>query len=171
MLECKNKLDVEKCLQEWRLGAQYGIQGDMPYCEINTNRHMFVYLVNPSMVYIRAAATRNNCNGTLFFQNIRMMKTIIPENTQCLFCRTISLSPKTILRLIIQNSIPTACTFDTNGGIYWSLISYTPDMILLNGCGETYQVARPEINAPLNEWIKYNPYNDNPDFSISRMIE
>lgn len=35
---------------------------------------MFVYMVNPSMIYIRAAATRNNNFGTLFFQNIRMMK-------------------------------------------------------------------------------------------------
>lgn len=171
MSECKNKLDVEKCLQEWRLGAQYGIQGDMPYCEINTNRHMFVYLVNPSMVYIRAAATRNNCNGTLFFQNIRMMKNNnTGEYTMSILPNNFSFTKNDIE---IDNSKfnPNACTFDTNGGIYWSLISYTPDMILLNGCGETYQVARPEINAPLNEWIKYNPYNDNPDFSISRMIE
>lgn len=39
----------------------------MIYCEVNTNRHMFVYMINPSMVYIRAAARSNN-KGTLFFR-------------------------------------------------------------------------------------------------------
>lgn len=52
MPECKSKFDVGKCLQEWRLGARYSANDDMPYCEINTNRHMFVYLINPSMVSI-----------------------------------------------------------------------------------------------------------------------
>ncbi len=50
MARCESKFDVGKCLQQWRLGAGYGISDDMVYCEINTNRHMFVYMVNPSMV-------------------------------------------------------------------------------------------------------------------------
>ncbi len=72
LAQCQSKFDVGKCLQQWRLGAGYGVSDDMVYCEINTNRHMFVYMISPSMVYIRAAATRNNNNGSLFFQNIRM---------------------------------------------------------------------------------------------------
>lgn len=159
MTECRNKLDVGKCLQQWRLGTSFGIQDNMPYCEINTNRHMFVYMINPSMVYIRAAATRNNNNGTLFFQNIRMMKN---QNTGEY---TLSIVPHNfdIVRndLEIDNSkfSPDKCTFNPDGGIYWSLISFSPDLILLNGCGETYQVERPTKDTPLNEWIKYNPYD------------
>lgn len=72
--QCNSKFDIGRCLQLWRLGGGYGVADDIVYCEINTNRHMFVYMVSPSMTYIRAAAARN-CNlGTLFFQNIRMMK-------------------------------------------------------------------------------------------------
>lgn len=66
---------------------------------------------------------------------------------------------------------PDACTFDHDGGIYWSLISFTSDLILLNGCGETYQVGRPSKDSPINEWIKYSPYNGNSDFSVDRMSD
>ena len=158
MAECKDKSDVGRCLQEWRLGMKYGIYDEMPYCEINTNRHMFIYMVNPSMVYIRAAATRNNNEGTLFFQNIRMMKN---QNTGEY---TMSIMPDNINiaknDLDIDNSKfnPNACFFSEDGGIYWSLISFSPDLILLNGCGETYQVPRPSKDYPIDEWIKYQPY-------------
>ncbi len=57
MMECNYRLDIGKCLQQWRLGVKYGVQDDMPYCEINTNRHIGVYMLKPGMVYIRAVAT------------------------------------------------------------------------------------------------------------------
>lgn len=157
--ECHGGSDVGKCLQQWRLGAAYGLTDDMVYCEINTNRHMFVYMVNPSMVYIRAAATRNNNNGTLFFQNIRMMKN---QNTNEY---TMQIEPDNfnITRndLEIDNSKfqPNTCTFNPDGGIYWSLISFEPDLILLNGCGETYEVKRPALESDY-EWIEYVPYSE-----------
>ncbi len=171
MMECKYKLDVGKCLQQWRLGVKYNVDGDMPYCEINTNRHMFIYMHNPNMVYIRAAATRNNNAGTLFFQNIRMMKN---QNTGEY---TMAIEPDNFRvandDLEIDNSKfnPDACTFSQDGGIYWSLISYTPDQILLNGCGETYNFDRPEIDSPLDEWIKYEPYSSKAEFSVDRMMQ
>jgi len=163
MSECVSKFDVGKCLQEWRLGCTYTIQDGVPCCEINTNRHMFVYLTTASMVYIRAAATRNNNHGTLFFQNIRMMKnhntgeytmTIHPDN------KNIAMND-----LEIDNSKfqPNSCTFNHDGGIYWSLISFKPDEILINGCGETYQVHRPSIDSHKSEWIKYAPYSNTFD--------
>ena len=157
--QCKSKFNVGKCLQEWRLGVGYGLSDDMTYCEVNTNRHMFVYMVSPAMVYIRAAATRNNNNGTLFFQNIRMMKN---QNTNEY---TMQIEPDNfnITRndLEIDNSKfqPNACTFNPDGGIYWSLISFEPDLILLNGCGETYEVKRPALESDY-EWIEYIPYSE-----------
>lgn len=157
--QCKSKFNVGKCLQEWRLGAGYGLSDDMTYCEVNTNRHMFVYMVSPAMMYIRAAATRNNNNGTLFFQNIRMMKN---QNTNEY---TMQIEPDNfnITRndLEIDNSKfqPNACTFNPDGGIYWSLISFEPDLILLNGCGETYEVKRPALESDY-EWIEYVPYSE-----------
>lgn len=158
MSECKDKSDVGKCLQEWRLGVKFILQEGEPFCEINTNRHLFIYMVNPSMVYIRAAATRNNNEGTLFFQNIRMMKnqntgeytmSIIPDNFNI---------AKSDLEIDNSKFNPKACYFSEDGGIYWSLISFSPDLILLNGCGETYQVRRPAKDAPIDEWIRYKAY-------------
>lgn len=158
MTRCESKLDVGKCLQQWRLGAGYGISDDMLYCEINTNRHMFVYMVNPSMVYIRAAATRNNDNGTLFFQNIRMMKNLnTGEYTMYINPDNFRVSRND---LEIDNSKfqPDGCTFSPDGGIYWSLISFEPDVILLNGCGETYTVGRRPVENDC-EYIEYVPYS------------
>jgi len=171
MVECKNKSDVGKCLQEWRLGVAYGMQDDKFYCEINTNRHMFVYyMINPSMVYIRAAATRNNNNGTLFFQNIRMMKNQnTGEYTMDIEPNNFSIA-KNDLEIDNSKFNPNACTFSPDGGIYWSLISFKPHQIFLNGCGETYQVNRPE-KGDLDEWIKYNPYNDKDDFGAGPMMQ
>lgn len=161
--QCNSKFDVGKCLQIWRLGAGYGKNDEMTYCEINTNRHMFVYMVNPSMTYIRAAAARNNNLGTLFFQNIRMMK----NNNTNEFTMYIEPNNYTFTRndLEIDNTKfqPNKCTFDPNGGIYWSLISSEPDLIQLNGCGETYQVKRHEIESDM-EYFEYVPYSDNADF-------
>lgn len=163
MPQCKSKLDVGRCLQQWRLGSGYGISGDMIYCEINTNRHMFVYMVNQSMVYIRVAAARNNNHGTLFFQNIRMMKN---HNTGEY---TMYIEPNNFKRslddLEIDNTKfqPNSCTFNPDGGIYWSLISFEPDTILINGCGETYKVERPKLESNL-EWIEYAPYSEKDVF-------
>lgn len=163
MEPCTSKFDVGKCLQQWRLGAGYGISDNMTYCEVNTNRHMFVYMVNPSMVYIRAAATRNNNNGTLFFQNIRMMKNqntgeytmvIVPDNFKI---------SRNDLEIDDTKFNPNACTFSPDGGIYWSLISFEPDLILLNGCGETYEVKRPPLSTE-GEYFEYVPYSPEDSF-------
>ena len=158
MSKCNSKLDVGKCLQEWRLGAGYGITDDMIYCEVNTNRHMFVYMINPSMVYIRAAATRNNNNGTLFFQNIRMMKNHnTDEHTMSMESDNFDIT-KNDLKIDNSKFQPDACTFNPDGGIYWSLISFEPDEIKLNGCGETYTVNRRPAE-PDCEYIEYAPYS------------
>lgn len=153
---CANsRSDIGKCLQEWRLGAKFGKDGDVFMCEVNTNRHMFVYMVNTRMIYIRAAATANNNNGTLFFQNIRMMRNsntgeitsyIEPENYNIV-----------ANDLMIDNSKfnPNACVFNPDGGIYWSLISFTADQIQINGCGETYYINRID---QFEEYFKYIPY-------------
>lgn len=160
MARCNSKFDVGKCLQQWRLGAGYGISDDMIYCEINTNRHMFIYMINPSMVYIRAAAARNNNNGTLFFQNIRMMKNLITgEYTMYIEPNNFNVSHND-LEIDDTKFQPNSCTFNPDGGIYWSLVSFEPDLILLNGCGETYNVKRPQLATDV-EYFEYVPYSAN----------
>lgn len=158
MPKCSSRLDVGASLQQWRLGAGYGVNDEMIYCEIGTNRHMFVYMVSPNMVYIRAAATRNCNDGTLFFQNIRMMKNatsgeftmqIVPDNYRV---------TRNDLEIDHSKFQPGKCTFSPDGGIYWSFISSEPDLILLNGCGETYKVKRPAPD-PEMEYFEYVPYS------------
>ncbi len=158
MDKCSSPFQVGKCLQEWRLGLNYSVKGNLPACEINTNRHMFVYMVNPNMVYIRAAAARNNDKGTLFFQNIRMMKNQnTGEYTMYIMPGNLAFT-KADLEIDNSKFKPNTCTFNPDGGIYWSLISFESDNILLNGCGETYQVPRPKKDNGLVEWIQYEPY-------------
>lgn len=153
---CANiRSDIGKCLQEWRLGAKFGKDGDVFMCEVNTNRHMFVYLVNTRMIYIRAAATANNNNGTLFFQNIRMMRNSnTGEITSYIEPDNYNIAAND---LMIDNSKfnPNACVFNPDGGIYWSLISFTADQIQINGCGETYYINRID---QFEEYFKYIPY-------------
>lgn len=153
---CANsKSDIGRCLQEWRLGAKFRKNGDIFMCEVNTNRHMFIYLVNTRMIYIRAAATANNNNGTLFFQNIRMMRNNnTGEMTSYIKPDNYNIASKS---LKIDNSKfnPNACVFNPDGGIYWSLISFTADQIKINGCGETYYVNR---MSQFKEYFKYIPY-------------
>ena len=166
MPKCNSRLDVGTSLQQWRLGAGYGVNDEMVYCEINTNRHMFVYMVSPNMVYIRAAATRNCNDGTLFFQNIRMMKNsntgeftmeIIPDNYRV---------TRNDLEIDHTKFQPDKCTFSPDGGIYWSFISSEPDLILLNGCGETYEVKRPAPDSEM-EYIEYIPYSTDSSLFLS----
>lgn len=153
---CANsRSDIGKCLQEWRLGAKFGKDGDVFMCEVNTNRHMFVYMVNAHMIYIRAAATANNNNGTLFFQNIRMMRNSnTGEITSYIEPENYNIAAND---LMIDNSKfnPNACVFNPDGGIYWSLISFTADQIQINGCGETYYINRID---QFEEYFKYIPY-------------
>lgn len=158
MSPANSKFNIGPRLQEWRLGVKYDSDDNAVYCEINTNRHMFVYMVIPSMTYIRAAAARNNDKGTLFFQNIRMMKNNnTGEYTAIVMPKNFDIASRD---LEIDNSKfkSDGCTFCPDGGIYWSLISFTPDTILLNGCGETYTINRPTKSTPLIEWIKFKPY-------------
>ncbi|MCM1354773.1 MAG: hypothetical protein NC212_00020 [Staphylococcus sp.] len=158
MTPCDNRFDVGKCLQEWRLGVNYSAAVDYVYCEANTNRHMFIYMINPNMVYIRAAATRNNDKGTLFFQNIRMMRNNNTGEATAYMVRDNLRVAKEDLEMDDSQFKADGCTFCPDGGIYWSLISFTPDLILLNGCGEQYQVPRPTKEAAKQEWIEYKAY-------------
>lgn len=151
----KSKLDIGKCLQEWRLGAKFGKDGDVFMCELNTNRHMFIYLINSNMTYIRAAATANNNNGTLFFQNIRMMRNNnTGEMTSYMAPDNYNIAAND-LKIDDSKFNPNACVFNPDGGIYWSFISFTPDQIKINGCGEIYYINRID---QFEEYFKYIPY-------------
>ena len=116
---------------------------------------MFIYLINSNMTYIRAAATANNNNGTLFFQNIRMMRNNnTGEMTSYMAPDNYNIAAND-LKIDDSKFNPNACVFNPDGGIYWSFISFTPDQIKTNGCGETYYINRID---QFEEYFKYIPY-------------
>ncbi len=147
-------------LQEWRLGVKVFCDGNQCGLEINTNRHMFTFLHSPNKTYVRAAATANNDKGTVFWQNIRMMRNgNTGELTHRMLRKSVSIAESDI---DIDNSKFRAneCAFIPDGSIYWSLIDFTPDEIKINGCGETYTVGRQTKDAVKVEWLKFIPYSE-----------
>lgn len=159
MTPAQDSTSIGERLTEWRLGSTVGVDSvtkDIAV-EVNTSRNMFIYYIVSGMYYLRAARIENVDEGTLFYQNIRLMKN--PNTTE----NTVYFSPNNKtdvlgeLKINPDGFVPDKCYFDPNGGIYWSYTSHTPDQIILNGCsGDTYYINRRTVNdGNMFEWIKY----------------
>ena len=150
-------MNIGKCLQNWQLGVfEYNTDPENPYILIGTNRHSYIFAIAPNILYCRAARLRHNNHGSVFAQNIRLIindnsgeKTANMENDNLKI---------TASDVEIDNSLfkPDVCAFE-KGGIYWSLISFTPNEIKINGCGEVYIYGRPD-NEAATEWFVYKSY-------------
>lgn len=147
-------------LTEWRLGATVGFNKETKEIavEVNTPKNMFIYYIAGGMYYLRAARIENVNEGTLFYQNIRLMKNPNTQELTVYFSRNNQSEVMGELEINIDGFKPEACYFDPNGGIYWSYTSHTPDQIILNGCaGDTYYINRRKADDKnMFEWIKYN---------------
>lgn len=146
--------NIGLCLQEWNLGSKgfINMNSKQISIQINTNYHSYSFSVLPQFIYCRAAKIKSNNNGTLFAQNIRLMKK--PKEFTCQMNENNLNVINTELE--IDNSLfnPNVCVFAENG-IYWSLIDSSKDTIKVNGCGEEYLYTRPQIeNNKLFEFIK-----------------
>ncbi len=151
-----NREQIGRCLQEWQLGTFVYNGDDYVHAMVGTNRNSFMFAVNGNMVYLRAAALLQCNDGSLFIQNIRMMK----NNNTGEFSNVHvddNFAFLTNLPEIDRSKFsPDHCVFADNAQIYWSYISNTSDEIKLNGCGETYTYKRLAKDDPMiMEWIKY----------------
>jgi hypothetical protein len=112
----------------------------------------------PNMLYCRAARIRHNNHGSVFAQNIRLMiNANSGEKTAEMEADNLEISAADVE---IDNSLfkPDVCSFEKDG-IYWSLVTYTPDEIQLNGCGEIYTYSRPTADdKTVVEWFVYKKY-------------
>lgn len=149
---------VGRCLQEWQLGVQVDNDGEgYVQAMVGTNCNSFMFAVTDRMVYLRAAALLHCDDGSLFIQNIRMMKNL---NTGEFSNEHMANNLAFLTRLppIDRSKFsPDRCVFAGNSEIYWSYISHTPEEIKLNGCGDVYIYKRPhKENDNLMEWIKYS---------------
>lgn len=149
---------VSKRLQEWQLGSYVECGGDEFYVSIGTNKNSFICGKYHDMVYLRAAALQQCYEGSVFTQNIRMMKnTNTGEVSNNHFQNQLEFL--THLPEIDKSKFqPDKCFFGKNGEIYWSYVKHTPDQIQINGCGETYTFSRrTKANGNLMEWFKFEP--------------
>ena len=159
MPQAATKLDIGRCLQEWQLGTVIETSGKDVLVMVGTNRNSFMYNIGGGMVYLRAAAMLQCNEGSLFIQNIRMMKNPNTGERSNIFFYDSHEFLTNLPAIDISKFDPTRCVFAGDMFIYWSYLSHTPDEIKLNGCGETYTFQRPRKDTPeLIEWIKYKPY-------------
>lgn len=142
--------NIGDCLRAWTLGVSFYENEETPSfsASIKTNKHSYTFSFNANannpMVYCRAARLSSNNNGSVFSQNIRMMKNS-REFTAYMAEDNLKMAG---LELMIDDSQfqNNMCTFSEAGPIYWSLKEFTKDRIVLNGCGgDEYVHTRPEI--------------------------
>lgn len=155
---------IGKCLTEWSLGSGF-IEDDEDHnftVEIHTNQHSYIFSQNnwkgDKFLYCRAAKIRSNNNGSVFAQNIRLMKNN-NEFTAKMVEDNLLTSKQDI---VIQNDLfnPKSCVFVNDGKeIYWSLKDFSENEIILNGCaGEEYKHSRPKTKDKNFECYKYESY-------------
>lgn len=151
-----NPSNIADCLQQWQLGTKVMLDGDFCQVMIDTNNNSFMYMVSPQMSYIRAASLRHTDKGSVFLQNIRMMKNMntgeythysAPDNYALL---------KNLPEIDASKFNPDTCTF-AEEGIYWSFVSSEPQRIILNGCGEEYIYVPTKAEDNLLEWFEFIP--------------
>lgn len=159
MPQAASRQDIGRCLQEWQLGTVIETSGKDVLVMVGTNRNSFMYNIGGGMVYLRAAAMLQCNEGSLFIQNIRMMKNPNTGERSNIFFYDSHEFLTNLPAIDISKFDPTRCVFAGDMFIYWSYLSHTPDEIKLNGCGETYTFSRPRKDTPeLIEWLKYEPY-------------
>lgn len=159
MPQAASRQDIGRCLQEWQLGTVIETSGKDVMVMVGTNRNSFMYNIGGGMVYLRAAAMLQCNEGSLFIQNIRMMKNPNTGERSNIFFYDSHEFLTNLPAIDISKFDPTRCVFAGDMFIYWSYLSHTPDEIKLNGCGETYTFSRPRKDEPgLIEWLKYEPY-------------
>lgn len=153
--EYANKDYIYKCLIQWEMGSKLRVNeknNSLTYTVV-TNCHDYIFSINNSRIYCRAARIKANNNGMLFAQNIRLWNSA-DEHT-CFLIRNNGEVSSEVLEINDELFIKNACTFDEIG-IYWSLVSFKKKKIILNGCQEEYVYRRsPNWYQRFDEYIRY----------------
>lgn len=155
-----NASNIASCLQQWQLGTRLMLDENFCQVMIDTNNNSFMYMVSPQMIYIRAASLRHTNKGSVFLQNIRMMRNMNTGEYTHYSADDNYAILKNLPAIDVSKFNPNACTF-AEEGIYWSFISSEPQRIILNGCGEEYIYSPNKTDGnDILEWIEYVPQPD-----------
>ena len=154
---------IGKCLTEWKLGASYfeNNKNNDFTAQVITNKHSYIFTSTKwkdnKILYCRSARIKSNNEGSVFAQNIRLMK-----NNKDFTARMVEDNLKVSRKnIIINNRLFDAkkCVFIDGGEeIYWSLKEFSEDEIILNGCGEEYKFTRPTIESCGYEYFRLDNY-------------
>jgi hypothetical protein len=138
---------IAACLCDWKKGTRWVREHSVDFgIEINTNKHMYIFLAWEGQFYVRAARYACTDKGVVFVQNTRIREYgdhrdigMLPDNRQA--AQEVEIDETMFLpdRCYIPNST------DGNEGIYWSLKSCDTEReeIVLHGCaGEEYPYNR-----------------------------
>ena len=158
------KQTVGKCLSEWNIGSVFS-EDDKKHtftAKINTNKHSYIFSLDKfegnHILYCRAARISSNNNGSVFAQNIRLMK----NNNEFSANMVLNNLETSKQEINIKNDLfnPNSCVFIDGGNeIYWSLKDFSDDEIILNGCGdEEYKYIRPIKENDGYEYFKFESY-------------
>ena len=131
-----SKSTVGECLHRWSIGVAEIPSG----VEIITPSHMYIFCIDPEIVYCRAARYDAFDQGVVFDQNFRQQRWQAYADAFMISDNTAAASV-----LPVQENIfdPSACVWK-GLTVYWSVASVKDDLILLNGCGgETYYWRMP----------------------------
>lgn len=135
---------LKKCLNEWHLGVYEIVEKRQNKTffngiVLNTPKHMYLYkAMAGGQVYTRAARYCCDCQGIVFDQNFRQYYDCrFPGSAHHVIARDNRMA---MHDLSIKNECFHAhsCNIDGNT-FYWSVESYEPYKIILNGCdGKQY---------------------------------
>ena len=151
--------NIGKCLHNWQIGVfEHDTNPESLHIEIGTNKHSYIFYFMPNMLYCRASRIRHNNHGSMVDQggNIRLMINA-SEKTVSMVNNNLQVITSDI-EIINSKFKPDVCSYEKDG-IYWSVISYTPNEVKLNGCGAIYTYGRPNIDdKKVAEWFVYKIY-------------
>ncbi len=130
--------NLARCLQGWHLGVHAEDCG----VTINTPGHMYIFHVEPTFVYCRAARYAVCEKGVVFNQNFRINLHGDPLQGEASLYGDNRIAAQE-LSYHADFLSPDRCVFnDVN--IYWSVASFSPNRIVLHGCGgDTYYWDKP----------------------------
>ncbi len=131
---------VGECWRLWTMGVReeiFPVEGRETFIgvTIDTARHMYIFEMTPGSVYCRAARYVSTNRGVVFNQNFRQggEAYMIPDNR----------AARETLPWDAARFRADACFWDDRS-VYWSLISFAEDEIVLNGCnGGIYRLKKP----------------------------
>ena len=128
---------IAKCLKLWKLGNMLKVSEDEMFFTMNTNKLEFVFLLRnkDENIYCGASVTVS-CDKGLFGGRQYFRIRNYQDNSEP-YCGFYSfLGEDVIIPDVDSSNFHTGSCSIKDQGIFWSVKSYSEDVIILQGCGD-----------------------------------